>query len=271
MSSSQPSIARACRGILLSADPYEKVRKARAVARAWRRGALSHAFDVAMPRRPARPGRPHLVPANRMPKRGRGGSERGRIAMLHALAHIEFGAIDRAFDMAGRFGADFPRGFVDDWISVGADEAIHFLLLDRRLRALGSGYGALPAHDGLWEAAEETSGDVLARLAVVPMVLEARGLDVTPATVERFDAAGDRRSAAILERIYRDEIRHVAIGTSWFKSACESRKIGVVSEWQRLVRAHFRGSLKPPFNDSARGQAGLSREFYAGVAGERFA
>jgi len=265
------TIAEACRSVLLAAAPYEKVRTARAAARAWRRGDLAHAFDVPMPDRPARPERPELVSANRMPKRGRGGSERGRIAMLHALAHIEFGAIDLAFDMAGRFGSGFPRAFVDDWIGVGADEAIHFVMLDRRLRALGSAYGALPAHDGLWEAAEETADDVLARLAVVPMVLEARGLDVTPATVERFEVAGDARSAAILGRIYSDEIRHVAVGTRWFRTACESRKIAVVAEWQRLVRRHFRGALKPPFNDSARGEAGLSRDFYAGVAADRFA
>jgi uncharacterized ferritin-like protein (DUF455 family) len=112
---------------------------------------------------------------------------------------------------------------------------------------------------------------VLARLAVVPMVLEARGLDVTPATVERFEGAGDKRSAAILGRIYSDEIRHVSIGTNWFKSACESQEIAVVSHWQRLVRRHFRGSLKPPFNDSARDEAGLSREFYTGVDAGSFA
>jgi uncharacterized ferritin-like protein (DUF455 family) len=265
------SVAFACRSVLLASEPREKVRRARSAARAWRAGALAHAFDVAMPERPARPERPELVPPNRMPKRGRGGSERGRIAMLHALAHIEFGAIDLAFDMAGRFGAAFPRAFVGDWLSVGADEAIHFALLDRRLRALGSFYGALPAHDGLWDAAAETAHDVLARLAVVPMVLEARGLDVTPATVERFEGAGDKRSAAILGRIYSDEIRHVSIGTNWFKSACESQEIAVVSHWQRLVRRHFRGSLKPPFNDSARDEAGLSREFYTGVDAGSFA
>jgi uncharacterized ferritin-like protein (DUF455 family) len=265
------TIAEACRAVLLAAAPYEKVRAARAAARAWRRGKLAFAFDTEMPDRPARPEKPELVPPNRMPKRGRGGSARGRIAMLHALAHIEFGAIDLAFDMAGRFGAQFPRAFVDDWLSVGADEAMHFALLDRRLRALGSGYGALPAHDGLWEAAEATARDVLARLALVPMVLEARGLDVTPATVARFEAAGDVRSAAILTRIYRDEIRHVSVGTSWFKSACESRDLAVVAEWQRLVRTHFRGAVKPPFNASARDEAGLSRDFYEGVAAEGFA
>lgn len=260
------SIAAACRDVLLAAAPEEKVRAARAAARAWRQGRLAHLFDTAMPERPARPERPELLPANRMPKRGRGGSERGRIAMLHALAHIEFGAIDLAFDMAGRFGAGQPPEFVSDWLSVGADEAIHFALLDRRLRALGSGYGALPAHDGLWEAAGATAHDVLARLAVVPMALEARGLDVTPATVERFEAAGDARSAAILRRIYSDEIRHVAVGTKWFRSGCESRRIAVVTHWQWLIRTHLRGAVKPPFNDSARRQAGLSRDFYAGVA-----
>jgi len=221
-----------------------------------------------MPDRPARPDEPALLPPNRMPKRGRGGSERSRIALLHALAHIEFGAIDLAFDMAGRFGAAFPPGFVGDWLSVGADEAMHFALLDRRLRALGAHYGALPAHDGLWEAAAETAHDAAARLAVVPMVLEARGLDVTPATVAAFRRAGDARSAAILERIYRDEIRHVGVGTNWFKIVCESHQIPAADEWRRLIRAHFRGIVKPPFNDSARGEAGLSRDFYAGVAPE---
>jgi uncharacterized ferritin-like protein (DUF455 family) len=259
------TISGACRAVLLTAEPREKVRAARATARGWRTGALAHEFGEPMPDRPARPERPELVGPASMPKRGKGGSERGRIAMLHALAHIEFSAIDLAFDMAGRFGGIFPRSFVDDWISVGADEAMHFALLDRRLRALGSGYGALPAHAGLWEAAEATAGDPLARLAVVPMVLEARGLDVTPATVARFEAAGDARSGAILGRIYRDEIRHVAAGVKWFLSACESRGIAPVAEWKRLVGLHFKGALKPPFNDSARDQAGLSRDYYAGV------
>jgi uncharacterized ferritin-like protein (DUF455 family) len=262
------SIAEACRGVLLTAAPRAKVKAAREAARAWRGGALTHQFDVPMPDRPARPDAPELLPPNRMPKRGKAGSERSRVALLHAFAHIEFGAIDLAFDIAGRFGADFPPAFIGDWLSVGADEAMHFALLDRRLATLGAHYGALPAHDGLWEAASETAHDVAARLAVVPMVLEARGLDVTPATVGAFERAGDMRSAAILTRIYTDEIRHVGIGTSWFKKVCESRRIAMVSEWQRLVRLHFRGIVKPPFNDSARGQAGLSRDFYTGVAPE---
>ena len=260
------TVARACRAVLLAAEPAAKVKAARAAARAWRRGELAHAFDAAMPARPARPAAPRLLPANRMPKRGRAGSERSRIAMLHALAHIELNAIDLAFDMAGRFGAGLPRAFVADWLAVGADEAMHFALLDRRLRALGAHYGALPAHDGLWEAAAATAHDLLARLALVPMVLEARGLDITPALTARFEQAGDARSAAILRRIYRDEIRHVAAGTRWFKRACESRQFVAAAHWQNLIRAHFKGALKPPFNDSARGEAGLSREFYEGVA-----
>ena len=262
------AVAAACRAVLEAAEPRAKVKAARSVWREWRRGELDHVFDVAMPARPARPERPELLPPSRMPKRGKAGSERSRIAMLHALAHIEYGAIDLAFDMAGRFGAQFPRAFVDDWLSVGADEAMHFALLDRRLGALGSRYGALPAHDGLWEAAAATAHDPLARQAVVPMVLEARGLDVTPSTISAFERAGDARSAALLGRIFRDEIRHVAIGTRWFKSGCESREMAVVSHWQWLIKTYFRGSLKPPFNDSARGQAGLSREFYTGLAAQ---
>jgi uncharacterized ferritin-like protein (DUF455 family) len=252
--------------VLLAAQPLDKVRAARAAARAWRRGKLEHRFDVDMPDRPARPPGPELVPPSHMPKRGRGGSERGRIAMLHALAHIEFAAIDLAFDLVGRFGAAFPRAFVDDWVGVGADEAMHFALLDRRLRGLGSSYGALPAHDGLWEAAEATAGDAMARLAVVPMVLEARGLDVAPPTIARFEAAGDTRSAAILQRIYRDEIRHVGAGTKWFRHGCESRNLEPVGHWRWLIGRYFRGAVKPPFNGSARDEAGLSRDFYLGVA-----
>jgi uncharacterized ferritin-like protein (DUF455 family) len=260
------SIARTCRAVLLAGEPRAKVKAARAAARAWRRGELAHDFDMEMPERPARPAAFVLLPPAQMPKRGRAGSERGRIAMLHALAHIEYGAIDLAFDMAGRFGAGLPRAFIDDWLGVGADEAMHFALLDRRLRTLGSCYGALPGHDGLWQAAADTAHDLLARLAVVPMVLEARGLDVTPAIVTAFERAGDPRSAAILGRIYRDEIRHVAAGTRWFAIGCESRKFAAVAHWQELIRAHFKGTVKPPFNDSARGEAGLSRDFYEGVA-----
>jgi uncharacterized ferritin-like protein (DUF455 family) len=186
--------------------------------------------------------------------------------MLHALAHIEFVAIDLAFDLIGRFGGEFPRDFTDQWMRVGAEEAMHFALLDRRLRQMGSHYGALPAHDGLWQAAEETAGDALARLAIVPMVLEARALDITPATIERFESVGDRTTAKMLQRIMHDEIRHVSAGTTWFSWATNRLGVESANHYQMLVKRHFRGSVKPPFNDSARRQAGLTEEFYAALA-----
>ncbi|KTE17348.1 ferritin-like domain-containing protein [Sphingopyxis sp. H115] len=261
-----PTLGEAARAVLLTADPHDKRRAARRLARAWRRGELEHRCDVPMPGQPAWPARPELLTPSQMPRRRKGGSDRGRIAMLHALAHIEFVAIDLAVDLVGRFGGEFPRGFVDDWIGVAADEAMHFALLDRRLRQIGSFYGDLPAHAGLWEAAQLTADDALARLAIVPMVLEARGLDVTPMTVERFRGAGDEASAKILSRIYNDEIRHVSAGTDWFRQKCDERGFNVVETWQALVKSRFRGSLKPPFNDSARERAGLTQEFYAVIA-----
>jgi uncharacterized ferritin-like protein (DUF455 family) len=260
------SIADACRIVLLTADPREKAMTARAAARLWRAGGLHHRFDVAMPDRPPRPDRPPLLPPGRMPGRGRAGSARSRIALLHAFAHIEQVAIDLAFDCAGRFGAGLPPTFVDDWISVGRDEAMHFALLDRRLHALGTSYGALPAHEGLWEAAEKTCGDRLARLAVVPMALEARGLDVTPATVARFEAAGDTRAAAILSRIYRDEIGHVAAGTKWFATLCEAAGKAPAETWRILLKSYASGLVRPPFNDSARRAAGLTLDYYGALA-----
>lgn len=260
------SIGEAARAVLLTPDPHDKRRAARGLARAWRQGRLDHRCDTAMPDQPAWPAAPELLEPSRMPRRGKGGSERGRIALLHALAHIEFVAIDLAVDLVGRFGGEFPRAFVDDWIGVAADEAMHFALLDRRLRALGSHYGALPAHAGLWEAAQVTADDVLARLAIVPMVLEARGLDVTPPPIARFRDAGDDASARILSRIYTDEVRHVRAGTRWFGWMCDERGFNAVETWQTLVKARFRGALKPPFNDSARHDAGLTQEYYGVIA-----
>ena len=260
------TVAAAIRAALLTPEPRAKCFAAREVARAWRRGALAWRFDVAMPDQPAWPEAPELLPPSRMPKRGKFGSERARIALWHSLAHIEFIAIDLALDMAGRFGAEMGEEFVGDFLAVAADEAMHFALLARKLESLGSHYGALPAHAGLWEAAHATRHDVAARLAVVPMVLEARGLDVTPATLERVEAAGDAHGAKILARILDDEIRHVGFGTKHFLRCAEAAGVAPESLWQDLVKLHFRGSVKPPFNDSARLAAGLSREFYAEIA-----
>ncbi|MET0374548.1 MAG: ferritin-like domain-containing protein [Rhizorhabdus sp.] len=259
-------VSEACRSVLEEPDPVAKVKAARRAARDWRLGRLDWAFSASIPDRPTRTDRPPLLPPSRMPKRGRAGSPRARIAMLHALAHIEYVAIDLAFDLVGRFGATFPHRFVDEWMKVGAEEAMHFALLERRLNAYDARYGDLPAHDGLWEAAEATAADPMARLAVVPMVLEARGLDVTPSLISRFETAGDERSGRIMRRIAEDEIRHVAAGVEWFRFLCDRERIDCVQNWQSQVRIHFRGTVKPPFNDSSRAKAGLTKEMMAGVA-----
>ena len=170
------SITAAIRAALLEADPRTKVMRTRALVRDWRQGRIELAFDLAMPDQPGRPVRPELLSPGQMPKRGKAGTERSRIALWHALAHIEFVAIDLALDMAGRFGGAMGREFVSDFLKVAAEEAMHFALIERHLRTMGSCYGALPAHGGLWDAAHATRHDVAARLAVVPMVLEARGL-----------------------------------------------------------------------------------------------
>ncbi|MEZ5895640.1 MAG: ferritin-like domain-containing protein [Parvularculaceae bacterium] len=217
--------------------------------------------------RPARPVKPELLPPAQTPRRRLGG-ESGRIALLHAIAHIEFNAIDLAFDMAARFAGEIDQSgldtaaFISDWFAVGADEARHFRWLDHRLAQLGARYGDLPAHDGLWEAAEKTADQVLARLAIAPMVLEARGLDVTPAMAGRLRRAGDPESAAILDKIYDEEHAHVAAGVRWFRRICAGRGVNPVETFHRLVRQRFNGELKPPFNDEARALAGLEADFY---------
>jgi len=262
----RPGVGDAIRAALLTAEPQRKSMAARAVARDWRLGRLAFRFDSDMPDEPARPARPELLPPTQMPKRGRGGSEKNRIALWHALAHIEFAAIDLALDMAGRFGAQMGPRFTSDFLTVAADEAMHFALIERKLRVIGSQYGALPAHDGLWQAARDTKHDVAARLAVVPMVLEARGLDVTPAARDRVRAQGDESGARILQRILDDEIRHVAAGARHFIMEATRRSEDAEKLWQTLVARYVSGALKPPFNDSARLAAGLPRHFYAGIA-----
>lgn len=238
---------------------------ARFAAREWRLGRLSFSFDTDMPDQPAWPDAPEMLLPGQMPRRG-GGSAHGRIALWHALAHIEFVAIDLALDMVGRFGREMNPVFTADFLSVAADEAMHFALLDRKLRKLGSYYGALPAHAGLWEAAHSTRHDVMARLAIVPMVLEARGLDVTPGTLRKVQAQGDVDGSRILNRILDDEIRHVGIGTKHFIDLCRKSGDAPSKRWKSLVLEYFRGAIKPPFNDSARLAAGLSRDFYDAIA-----
>lgn len=263
---SRMTLARSARSVLLAAEPSVKIAKTRTAAARWRSGEIGVGAASA-PARPARPARPELRPPREMPRRRAGGSRAGRIALLHALAHIELNAIDLAWDLVARFSdAGLPHRFFDDWVSVAAEEAEHHALLAARLSALGAAYGDLPAHDGLWEAAEATANDLLARLAVVPLVLEARGLDVTPEMAARLERSGDCESAAVLRRIYEDEIGHVAAGHRWFAHVCEIRGVEPVATWQNLVRRYFRGVLKPPFNETARGAAGLGAAWYAPLA-----
>lgn len=257
-----PSISAAISAALLTSDPMAKAFAARRAAREFRLGRLSFAFDTPMPERPAWPEAPLLLHPREMPRRNAGGQLKGRIALWHSLAHIEFVAIDLALDMAGRFGAEMGEEFVSDFLSVAADEAMHFALCERKLRTLGSHYGALPAHAGLWEAAEDTCHDVSARLAIVPMVLEARGLDVTPVAISKMQDINDISGAKVLTRILNDEVRHVGFGTKHFQNWCDQQKIDSKIHWKSLVKCHFKGAIKGPFNDSARLKAGLSRDLY---------
>ena len=272
-------LAEAAVAVLGTADPGGTVALSRRIAAAWAAGEIAEVGVAEAPARPARPVRPELRPPREMPRRRIGGSEAGRIALYHALAHIELNAIDLAWDIIARFtgprftgprftGEAPPRGFYDDWVKVADDEARHFALLARRLAALDASYGDLPAHDGLWEAAEATAHDLLARLAVVPLVLEARGLDVTPGLIAKLAATGDREGVAALEVIYQDEIAHVAAGKRWFDWLCACRGLAPEAAWRDLVARHFKGAIKPPFNAEARLAAGLPPSFYQAMARE---
>jgi uncharacterized ferritin-like protein (DUF455 family) len=261
------SLAARAAAILSTSEPAEKIALGRALAAAWRERSIGEIGEAKAPAEPARPAQPLLLPPREMPKRRAGGSPAGRIALLHALAHIELNAIDLAWDIIARFADDaLPVEFYDDWVAVAAEEAEHHALLAARLANFGSFYGALPAHHGLWEAAAETAHDLLARLAIVPLVLEARGLDVTPDMTLRLDRLGDSESAAILRRIYTDEIGHVAAGRRWFEFLCAARGLEPVATYHDLVRRHFKGGLKAPFNAAGRDAAGFAAAFYAPLA-----
>ncbi len=252
---------------LACADPLEKARKARIAYAAICDGSHNHVSEVDVPIRPGRPDKPDLMAPRFVPKRRISRGVTGRVALLHALAHIELNAIDLSLDMAVRYQHHrLPLDFTKDWLSVADDEARHFTLLQERLVSLDSFYGALPAHDGLWQAAEETKDDLLGRLAIAPLVLEARGLDVTPILLEKFKAAEDEASAEILEIIMHDEVGHVATGKRWFDYQCGMVRLDPISTWQGLVGKYFHGQLKPPFNISARKAARFSAAFYQPIA-----
>jgi len=255
--------AAAC---IAETDAEEKARVSRATAARWRAGALSWA-QASAPQAigaPGRPSRPLLVSPRDLPRRGFHSAD-GRAALIHAVAHIEFNAINLAWDAVYRF-RDLPRDYYDDWVRVADEEAHHYTLLRERLRGLGYAYGDFPAHNGLWEMAEETAHDVLVRMALVPRVLEARGLDVTPAMMERLRAVGDDETVALLEIILRDEIGHVAIGTRWFRHVCAERGLEPGETFRRLIGEYLKGRIKGPFHYAARLQAGFSEEELASLA-----
>ena len=255
------SLAQRAVEVLLTALPEEKAKKSAGLAADWRAGRIAEIGAAEPPAQPARPDKPEILPPGKMPRRGPGGT--GKATLMHALAHIEFNAIDLAWDIIARFTAhDLPRGFYDDWVKVATDETEHFLLLVGLLRDLGSDYGAFPAHAGLWEAAEKTADDFQARLAVVPMTFEARALDTAPPLMDKLRQAKDDAGLTVVQRIFNDEIDHVAIGAKWFDLACSRVGEDPARAYQRLVSPHFPKGLKPPFNHEGRQQAGLPKEFY---------
>ncbi|MDE1885721.1 MAG: ferritin-like domain-containing protein [Xanthomonadaceae bacterium] len=240
------------------ADPAAKLAATACAAQAFAAGRLR--IDADAPPQPigapGRPERPCLVSPRQLPRRGLGTPE-GRLALLHAVAHIEFNAINLAWDAVYRFRG-MPRAYYHDWIVVAADEARHFSLLQARLCELGGAYGDFDAHDGLWEMAVKTADSCLARMALVPRVLEARGLDVTPGMIERLRGVGDAASAAILDIILCEEVAHVAAGSRWFGYCCAREGRDPDATFAALIAEHARGALKGPFNVDARLAAGFS-------------
>jgi uncharacterized ferritin-like protein (DUF455 family) len=205
---------------------------------------------------PGRSGRPHLVAPAQLPRRSPR-SVPGRAALLHAIAHIECNAIDLALDAVWRF-AGMPPAYYRDWLKVAGEESLHYTLLAEHLATLGCAYGDFEAHDGLWTMAERTKGDIVARMALVPRTLEARGLDATPAIQKKLADAGDRRAVEILDIILRDEVGHVAIGNHWYRWLCERDGIDPVVLYPQLARRYQAPRIKPPLNLAARKAAGFT-------------
>lgn len=246
---------------LAAESPDAKVAATGRAAEAFSRGELAIPADAPSPRpigMPGRPSRPRLVHPRDLPRRGFG-SDEGRAAFIHAIAHIEFNAIDLAWDAVYRFRG-LPDRFYADWVQVAADEARHFTMLRRRLQQLGRDYGDFDAHNGLWEMAQKTADDGLARMALVPRVLEARGLDVTPGMIQRLKGLGDTDTIAILEVILDEEVAHVAAGSRWFRWYCERRGVDPAATFRELLTGYARAVLHGPFNVEARTRAGFDEE-----------
>lgn len=255
---------------IAAADLDVKMSVAQDIAQRWHAQKLSlrSPLDAKLLDRPGRPERPELVPPIKVERRPISKPE-GRIALMHAIAHIELNATDLALDIVARFADhSMPRSFFDNWMQVAFEEAKHFKLIRARLNTMGADYGDLPAHDGLWEAAHDTRNDLTARLAVVPLVLEARGLDVTPPLQAKMRQTGDHESADVLDIIYEDEKTHVAVGAKWFRFLCARDRVDPAQRFKSLVRRNFHGTLKPPFNELARAEAGMTSTFYRSLSAQ---
>lgn len=245
--------------VLCLQDPADKAVEARELFASLVPAHIDPAEHIAPPPDlPGRPSRPRLVPPKEVPSRTPYTPE-GRAALLHAIAHIEFNAINLALDAAFRFEG-MPVQFYVDWLRVASEEALHFSLLREHLLSLGHDYGDFDAHDGLWLMTQRTAGDVTARMALVPRTLEARGLDATPPLQAKFAKAGDARAVEILGIILRDEVGHVAIGNRWYRWLCERAGLDPVAHYEVLTRRHEAPRLRPPFNDEARLAAGFTGE-----------
>lgn len=239
-------------------DPFEKAADTCRLHQRWcadELNAESHDEPVRIPV-PGRPAKPVLVNPMKVPKRGFK-SKQGLVKLAHAIAHIEFNAINLALDAVYRF-RQVPRDFVSDWLQVAAEESSHFLMLARYLEDNGSCYGDYDAHNGLWEMALKTDHDVMVRMALVPRVLEARGLDVTPGMIARLRSVGEQSLVDILETIHREEIGHVLIGTRWFNFACEQRGLSPQIVFTDLLHKYMKGSIQGPFDETSRIQAGFT-------------
>lgn len=254
-------LLRAAQACLAEPDPLRKAALSRHFAVQYRDGRLKLPADAPAPepiRMPGRPPQLQLVHPSKLPRRGLGSVE-GRAAFIHAIAHIELNAIDLAWDAVYRFRG-LPSSFYSDWVSCADDESRHFLLLRARLLAHGADYGGLPAHNGLWEMCEKTAHDGLARMALVPRVLEARGLDVTPGMIDRLRALGDGETADVLEIILREEVAHVAAGTRWYHWYCRQAGVEPRARFRELLHEYAGGYLHGPFNDEARLLAGFDED-----------
>jgi len=243
--------------VLLEPDPPRKVSAARALWEHLSQHTLNTELQIAEPRGlPGRPERPFLVPPQQAPLRS-AFSTKGRAALLHAIAHIEFNAINLALDAVWRFSG-MPAEYYLDWLRVASEESLHFTLLTEHLSSLGQAYGDFDAHNGLWDMAERTAHDVTARMALVPRILEARGLDVTPAMQNKFAQAGDTRSVEILSIILEDEIGHVAVGNRWYRWCCERDGRDPEHYGDAIAKQHRAPRINPPLNESARLAAGFT-------------